>query len=322
MTNPAQHTHSDQRNDTRREDFEKSLTTYGKAYGQGTNSRPAAAQAALEASVQGIAGPNDVKELWTLFQKSAAKAKSIEYKEEGSFTVQVSKFKQFLTMGQLPVDAVEVMGRATDMISELAMDETTRKALKGSAYDNMVKIAREQIKEGDNALTDDHIRSILMPDAPPKDEAKILKGVSKTLEKLLDGDKEGNKFYSPQAQTAFEHVQNRLAELGAIEQRSGTATASDEEKESESAITPPHVANRTEIAPMEFEPDVDKWVEHAQAADTVPLVTRADHPSPVEADDESEAEVERNKQRLVEWAAQHAPKHTQEQDDEELSSVA
>ncbi len=215
-TNP----HADQPNDTRRADLEKNLNEFGKAYGKGQNSRPAAAQAALEASVAGIATPNDAKELWTLFQRACAKVKSIEYKEEGSFAVQVSKFKQFLVMGQLPIDSIDVMNRATEMIVELAMDEDTRKALKGSAYDNMVKIARAQIKAGEQELTDDEIRAELMPEAPVKDEAKILKGVAKTLSKLLEGDKEGNKFPSPQAEQAFKQVENRLKELGAIENNS------------------------------------------------------------------------------------------------------
>jgi hypothetical protein len=220
-TNP----HADQPNDTRRADLEKNLNEFGKAYGKGQNSRPAAAQAALEASVAGVATPNDAKELWTLFQRACAKVKSIEYKEEGSFAVQVSKFKQFLVMGQLSVDTIDVMNRATEMIIELAMDEETRKGLKGSAYDNMVKIARAQIKAGEQELTDDEIRAELLPDAPVKDEAKILKGVAKTLSKLLEGDKEGNRFPSPQAEQAFKQVENRLAELGAIDTNSARPTA-------------------------------------------------------------------------------------------------
>jgi hypothetical protein len=219
-TNP----HADQPNDTRRADLEKNLNEFGKAYGKGQNSRPCAAQAALEASVAGVATPNDAKELWTLFQKACAKVKSIEYKEEGSFAVQVSKFKQFLVMGQLSVDTVDVMNRATEMIVELAMDEETRKGLKGSAYDNMVKIARAQIKAGEQELTDDEIRAELLPDAPVKDEAKILKGVAKTLSKLLEGDKEGNRFPSPQAEQAFKQVENRLAELGAVENNTARQT--------------------------------------------------------------------------------------------------
>jgi hypothetical protein len=135
------------KNDTRRDDFIAEMKTLGEEHGSGMVSRPRAAMKALEASVDGFITPKEAKEVWTVFQQASAKAKGIEYKQEGSFTQQVSKFKNFLVLGQMGgIDVIDVMNRTIAIIQSLAKGDDTRKAMGGSAYDKMIAVAKAQLK--------------------------------------------------------------------------------------------------------------------------------------------------------------------------------
>jgi hypothetical protein len=159
------------------EQFEKEVSAFGSAFGQGQNSRPSMAIRAVEAAQKVTSITPDLAEtLWTKFQQAAAKKKGLEYKQEGSFKVQVSKFRQFLAMGCLPsIDSLDVIYRGADMIKSLANQSDS--PLKGSAYDHLVNIARAQITSPEKALTDNQIKDILVPEDP---EAKS------DLDKLID----------------------------------------------------------------------------------------------------------------------------------------
>lgn len=159
------------------EQFEKEVTALGAAFGQGQNSRPSMAVRAVEASAKVTAiGPDLAEILWTKFQTAAAKKKGLEYKQEGSFKQQVSKFRQFLAMGSLPsIDSIDVMDRTVDMIRSLSSQADS--PLKGSAYDQMVNVARAQLSSPEKALTDNQIKEVLIPEDP---ETKS------DIEKLVD----------------------------------------------------------------------------------------------------------------------------------------
>ena len=164
--------------------FEKKVKEFGKAYGKGANSRPAMAIEATRAAQQ-IAGVSDknAKDYYTWFQTAASRAKGLEYKAEASFAVQVSKLKQFLQLGALPqVDGVEVLDMACDIITEFANSDEN--PLKGSAYDNMVKVAREQLKTPDEPLSEEQVRAILTPDASEKTDLDKLIDTYKRVRKL------------------------------------------------------------------------------------------------------------------------------------------
>lgn len=177
----------DPANDQRLRDFKADLSKFGRAEGSGDNSRPAAAISACGAAQQGVIGKDDAKELWSLFQESAAKARSVPYVKAPSFGVQVSKFKNFIVLGSIPaLDALDVLSRTADVLKALAADEATKKELKGSTYDLLIKVAKEQIKREANAMTDDEIRDCVMSvrDKPEPDEQKELEKLQKRMETL------------------------------------------------------------------------------------------------------------------------------------------
>lgn len=213
-------------NDTRRDDFIAQMKTLGEEHGSGMVSRPRAAMKALEASVDGLVTPKEAKEVWTVFQQASAAAKGIEYKQEGSFTQQVSKFKNFLTLGQMApsIDVIDVMNRTLVIIQSLAKGDDTRKAMGGSAYDKMIAVAKAQLKSELSELTDEEIMSVLMPDKKERDEEAILRSVARTLTRVVEGGKDGPAYPSPQSEQALNAVVNRLDELAAQTNPAGNVT--------------------------------------------------------------------------------------------------
>jgi hypothetical protein len=197
------------KNDTRKEDFIKKMALWGKAQGEGAVSRPKAAEEGLIAAVEGYLDANDAKEAWGAFQMASASKKGIEYKQEGSFAQQVSKFKHFLVLGALAgkIDPIDVFSRTKDLIIKLAKDDSTRKSMGGSAYDKLVAVARAQCKQPTAALSDDEIIDILMPEKKAQDEEAILKAAAKKLEKVHA------TYGTAQAEQALSAVNNRLQEL-------------------------------------------------------------------------------------------------------------
>jgi len=166
--------------------LEGELGTYGKAYGQGQNSRPAAALRCLEAAFKlPDVGPDDAKDLYTKFSQAAARARGVEYAAESSFTVQVSKLKRFLMLGVLPkIDGVAVMNSAMEVISECS--KMAENPMKGSAYDNMVLVARKQIENPQVEMTKDQIREIVTATSPEKSDLDRVVDQYKSLRKLAD----------------------------------------------------------------------------------------------------------------------------------------
>lgn len=219
-------------NDTRRDDFLKEIKRLGAENGQGSASRPNAARRGLAASIQGLVGPDDAKEVWGIFQQASAAKRGVEYKVEGSLASQVSKFKHFLTLGQMTgVDTEEMLERACVLIKKFGKDDDTRKSMGGSAYDKMIAVAKAQLLNEHAALTDEEITNILFPEKKEQNEEMILRRVAKTLTRVVDGGKDGQAYPSPQSEQALRAVTNRLDELaqnpanGAASNQSVTAQA-------------------------------------------------------------------------------------------------
>jgi hypothetical protein len=203
-------------NNTIRAELEGKLEKFGRAYGQGQNSRPMAALAAVEAAQNNAIGPDDAAELWSRFQAGNAKAKGVEYREEGSVKVQTSKFRQFIVMGSTPgLDAMDVMNRTVDVIKELAAGEDK---LGGSAYDKLVAVVRAQIKNEAVPLTDDEIRSVVMPEAKEKTEEQVLESIKSSMNKAYFGNKDGTAptYPSKELEKAIEQIESRLAEITGV----------------------------------------------------------------------------------------------------------
>jgi hypothetical protein len=214
------------KNDTRKEDFIKKMGDLGKDNGLGARSRVAAAEEGLIGAVEGYLDPADAKEAWSAFQMASASKRGLEYKQEGSFPQQVSKFKHFLVLGSLAgkIDPIEVFDRTKQIIQKLAKDDATRKGMGGSAYDKLVAVARAQCKQPTAALSDDEIIDILMPEKKSQDEEAILKAAAKKLEKVHA------TYGTSQAETALKAVNNRLQELALATDNTPTPQHVDEEE--------------------------------------------------------------------------------------------
>jgi len=167
--------------------FKDKLREYGAAYAKGANSRPAAAHQAVRAAAQidGV-GPDKAEEFWEEFQRAAARVKGIEYKREDTHKVQVSKFKAFLRLGALPaVDGVKVFDTAVKVIKELSQQEDN--PLKGTAYDNLLVVARKQCDSPQHELDEDEIRRVVTPEGKdPKTPIEKLIDAYKKVAKLHD----------------------------------------------------------------------------------------------------------------------------------------
>ena len=197
-----------------RDTFIKRMRDFGKAHGTGANSRPAAARMAVEAAqTLTDVGPDDAEAMWTEFQKASCKARSLEYKEEGSFKVQVSKFRQFLALGAMPsVDGLAVFERATDVISRLSKLEPN--PLKGSAYDNLVNIARAQLKQEGLEMDDAAIEGLLTASPEGKSDLDKLADAYKRAKVLNDGSEQVTGFGNATLASALEMFAQAITELG------------------------------------------------------------------------------------------------------------
>lgn len=165
------------------DNVKKKFATYGKAAGMGANSRPACARLAIEAGqrINGIT-PQHADELWAEFQKGASKAKGVEYSIEASATQQVSKVRQFIKLGCCAqIDGVELFDRGVDVIREFAK-AGKENPMKGSAYDNLVALAREQLKNPEHSMTDDDIRKLF---THTKDEKSALDKLTDLYKKAV-----------------------------------------------------------------------------------------------------------------------------------------
>ena len=150
--------------------LERELGKFGAAFGQGQNSRPSAALMCVDAASRcSDVGPDDAADLYTKFAQAAAKKQGLEYTVSSSYKVQVSKLKRFLMLGTLTaIDGVEFMNRVTDKIEELS--RRAENPLRGSAYDNMVKLASVQLESPKVALTDEQIEEALSAGPAEKTE--------------------------------------------------------------------------------------------------------------------------------------------------------
>lgn len=192
-----------------RERLEREIRSYGQAYGKGANSRPAMAVRLVEAANKLTdVSPDDATALYTFFQKGAAASRGVEYTadSEKSFKVQVSKAKRFLTLGELStIDGIGMMDDAVQIIEELSrMPESP---LRGSAYDNMVNVARRQIAQPTVQLTKSDLYEMLSQQAAEKSD----------LDKVIDVYKRVYRLAESLAETGVDvsNIDNAVTELAA-----------------------------------------------------------------------------------------------------------
>lgn len=208
-----EHDNTDNTGPLTREKLERELVKFGKAFGQGQNSRPSAALMCVDAAHRcRDVGADDADKLYTMFAKGVAQMQGIEYAASASHKVQVSKMKRFLMLGQLPaIDGVHVMNETCDAIVDLS--RRAESPLRGSAYDNMVKVARRQIEQPTVELGRDQIVEILSEAPDEKTELdKVVDAYKKVYgvnEKLIEAglDHQG-------MDDALEDIAQQIADMG------------------------------------------------------------------------------------------------------------
>lgn len=167
--------------------YNKDVAAFGKAYGSGANSLPALALHTMEAArILPEVNTAQAEQIFARFSEASAKSANIEYKRGGSFKVQVSKFRQFLEASKHPnVDAYSMMNRAVDIIKDLAASDES--PLQGSAYENMVKVARKQKEQDQRELTDEEIKdAVVIEEKREKTPLEKLGDLLKAAQKAHD----------------------------------------------------------------------------------------------------------------------------------------
>lgn len=191
------------------------LKSLGAMEGKGSASRPEAALRLVEASYDGFIDENDAGALFAEYAAgTAAAAKNNPLvtstgngdAAQKSAKQQISKFRQFIKVGALPeVDARDVMRRAVQISKDL--EATGVKTY--SRFDGMLNVAREQIKQPDELLTDEQINDLIVkPDTKEKSELDKIIAAYKAAHKLAE------TIPMPQTEAARDMYRDAIVEAG------------------------------------------------------------------------------------------------------------
>lgn len=172
--------------------FNRRVIQFGEAEGQGTNSRGALGVLVTEAAKTGLIKPK-TDELLPVFNKYAearSKAQFTPYVAGSSDKQQVSKLVAFAKLGALPkIDGVALLMRTASIVNEMMKAQPDIKW--PSAYDQLLNVARYQVRHSPTAvLSDDIIKSVCSPKpkGPDADEADKLEALRKAMEKILKAE--------------------------------------------------------------------------------------------------------------------------------------
>lgn len=155
---------------------------------------------------------DDAEYLFGEYAKAEGK-KAIHERTAGGLKANVSKLRQLITFGVMTtIDPSSVLERAVKVRSEMIDQGEKVKA----AYASYVDVARVQIANSDDELTDEQLTAaIRKPAAKDPEVEKILRGVYKKLENLISGEK-GVKDDSELVEQAFNAVRDRLSEIDQV----------------------------------------------------------------------------------------------------------
>lgn len=168
-------------------DFMKEVAKMGEKEAAGLTQRADFAVNIAIAAAEGHinATPKDALEIWTKYRsKHAAKLGDAVKDVEKAAKIRASETLQIIRCGLLgSADFASTLEASRKVIA-------TADFVKGNTWDNMVKLARFQLKEeqGDRKLTPAEIDTALTPaPAAEKDELVQVKALIKSMEKLRDG---------------------------------------------------------------------------------------------------------------------------------------
>jgi hypothetical protein len=186
---------------------------FGKAEGKGTNAKISLAARACEAAHKLVdVTPDDAKDIVAAYSEAAARNRGQEYKPLTSAAKFTSEIRQFLNVGKLPmVDGPRLVDRTMIAIKEMAK---TKDALKGSAYDNLVRVMRAQVASPEEELSDDEITDVLTPEEGGKSEVERLCDVFKASVKSRDKFVEGGLTPPEALDLAIDNLRDAIVEAG------------------------------------------------------------------------------------------------------------
>src|SRR5688572_4637792 len=161
------------RNDTRLEDFLGRVNEYGNAERRGLNAKPDYARDGVDMSHNGVISDDHAENVWKGFSAAAGRTKGSERARTSTAKtdkVRISETKTLIGFGKFNADhdPLDVFDRAVNIINE-------NHDAKGSTYQNLVVVARAQLKKRAEPLTDQEIVDAITPAAPEtKAEEELL----------------------------------------------------------------------------------------------------------------------------------------------------
>jgi len=184
------------------------MRRYGQAEALGSASRPTAGLRLVSAAFDGLIGEGDAEMTYAEYQSgmvSVGKKNSL-VSNAASEKVQVSKFRQFIKVGMLPgVDARDVMDRATKVIEALRAADVKIYP----PFDALLNVAREQMKQPDDALTDAQIEALAS-----KPEAKSKELLDKLIAAYKSTYKVNEEAKLPGTAAAVQSLADAIVECG------------------------------------------------------------------------------------------------------------
>lgn len=237
----AANPHADQPNDTRLAEGVKVIRELGRDSALGKDSLPKLAFQFTKMAAEGVIDLekkydgddlpkggkykyDDAEFLFNEYSKAEGK-KAVHERSAGGLKANISKARQFVQFGMLTtVDPQDVLERAAKVRKQMMIDSRKVK----SAYAAYIDVARTQIKNADDALTDDQLAEVIAkPEKASPELRKIIDGVFKKLEKLYTDGIDGVVDQSDHIKNACDALRDRLAEIDAANQPDAT----DEEAE-------------------------------------------------------------------------------------------
>ena len=214
-TNPAAPSVGSNSTD-RLKDLKNDLKTLGSNGAKGEASRPMMGLAVCQGAFDGIVMEGDAEELYGSYVLAAAKVaqanplvtsagKDIAH---SSAKQQISKVRTFIKVGMLPgpIDGPDLMKRTALMIKNISANPDVKTL---GAFDGMLAVARKQLEDPVNPLTDDEIASVVVKtEAAEKDTLEKLCAAYKSLVKL---DKDLNL---PGTAAAADSIADQIKDLG------------------------------------------------------------------------------------------------------------
>lgn len=204
--------HNNTLNDTRKDDLLTLAGTLGNKEGNGLNAKPDLARAVLDASIAGVIGTDNATEIWMKYSNSMRKTVGEEHTRKTTDKgdkVRISELKRFIFVGAMPaVNPADVFERAITLINE--------NEVKGSTYENLVKVMRAQAEVPETGLTDPEIMEVLFPASAEKDEKTRLEAILKQMKRTHDGTKgDADKGVPPQAGFPSDELAEAIVQIEA-----------------------------------------------------------------------------------------------------------